>query len=50
LELLDETPRPTEREIRGALAGNLCRCTGYEKIVESVKAASGLMANDTSET
>jgi len=38
--LLRRTPRPTELEIRDALAGNLCRCTGYVKIVESVKAAA----------
>jgi 4-hydroxybenzoyl-CoA reductase subunit gamma len=37
--LLRRNPRPTEAEIREALAGNLCRCTGYVKIVESVQAA-----------
>lgn len=38
--LLDENPDPTETEIRYALAGNLCRCTGYDKIVKAVQAAA----------
>jgi len=38
--LLDENPNPTEEEIRHALAGNFCRCTGYVQIVDAVKAAS----------
>ena len=38
--LLDETPEPTEEEIRRAMVGNLCRCTGYEKIVDAVQAAA----------
>lgn len=38
--LLDHNPNPTEEEVRLAISGNLCRCTGYAKIVEAVKAAS----------
>src|SRR5512144_2820178 len=38
--LLDRNPNPSEDEIREALVGNLCRCTGYVRIIESVKAAA----------
>jgi carbon-monoxide dehydrogenase small subunit len=38
--LLDRNPDPSEEEIRYALAGNLCRCTGYDKIVRAVSAAA----------
>ena len=38
--LLDANPRPTEEEIRKALQGNICRCTGYVNIVEAVKAVA----------
>ncbi|MBI5527010.1 MAG: (2Fe-2S)-binding protein [Deltaproteobacteria bacterium] len=39
--LLAERPDPTDDEIREALAGNICRCTGYVQIIESVRAAAG---------
>ena len=38
--LLDRNPNPTEQEIRRVIAGNLCRCTGYVKIVEAIKACA----------
>ncbi len=38
--LLDKNPKPTETEIRYALAGNLCRCTGYDKIIRAVQDAA----------
>jgi aerobic carbon-monoxide dehydrogenase small subunit len=38
--LLDENPDPTEDEIRFGIAGNICRCTGYTKIVEAIQAAA----------
>ncbi len=39
-DLLARTPRPSDLEIREALAGNLCRCTGYEKILDAVRLAA----------
>jgi carbon-monoxide dehydrogenase small subunit len=39
--LLQENPQPTEKEIRRALSGNVCRCTGYAKIVEAVQSLAG---------
>ena len=41
--LIDENPDPTEEEIRKGISGNLCRCTGYAKIVESIKEAAQSM-------
>ena len=41
--LLDVNPHPTEPEIREAIEGNLCRCTGYAKIVEAIQAAAAEM-------
>ena len=38
--LLKENPDPTEEEIRIAISGNLCRCTGYQKIVEAIQLAA----------
>jgi len=43
-DLLRRSPRPTEPEIREALAGNLCRCTGYQKIVDAVRLAAERLA------
>jgi aerobic carbon-monoxide dehydrogenase small subunit len=40
VSLLEETPDPSEEEIRLALEGNLCRCTGYQNIVKAVRAAA----------
>ena len=42
-DLLARNPDPTEEEIRFGLAGNLCRCTGYDKIVRAVQDAAGVM-------
>jgi carbon-monoxide dehydrogenase small subunit len=43
LKLLQETPDPTEDDVRHGIAGNLCRCTGYQLIVESVLEAARLL-------
>jgi carbon-monoxide dehydrogenase small subunit len=41
--LLDRNPTPSEEEVREGLSGNLCRCTGYTKIIEAVLVASETM-------
>ena len=41
-QLLDDNPNPTEAEIREAIDGNLCRCTGYQQIVDAVQHAAGV--------
>jgi carbon-monoxide dehydrogenase small subunit len=43
-DLLQRVPSPSDLEIREALAGNLCRCTGYEKILDAVRLAAGRQA------
>ena len=45
--LLDENPNPTEDDIRFALCGNLCRCTGYAKIVQAVQDAAAIIRAKT---
>ena len=47
--LLDNNPKPNEEEIRQGLSGNLCRCTGYNKIVEAIGAAADKMASSGKE-
>ena len=44
LFLLERNPRPTEEEIRRALGGNICRCTGYVNVIKSVQAASRILS------
>lgn len=42
-KLLEENPNPTEEEIRFGMAGNICRCTGYQNIIKSIQAAASEM-------
>jgi carbon-monoxide dehydrogenase small subunit len=46
VDLLQKNPNPTRLEIREGISGNLCRCTGYQKIVDAVEAASLRMKED----
>lgn len=49
-ELLQHNPRPTDEEIRYALSGNTCRCTGYQHIVDAIRSAAQAMRQSTSTT
>jgi carbon-monoxide dehydrogenase small subunit len=44
IDLLSRDPHPDETTVRHALRGNLCRCTGYQPIVEAIRAAAGASA------
>jgi len=44
--LLDENPRPTRQQIKEAISGNICRCTGYEQIVEAIEAAARVLKEE----
>ena len=46
--LLEENPRPSEEQIRYGIAGNLCRCTGYTKMVTAISEAAGMLASQRS--
>ncbi len=49
-ELLQKNPKPSDEEIRSALSGNICRCTGYQHIVDAVRAAAQTMAQTSATT
>jgi aerobic-type carbon monoxide dehydrogenase small subunit (CoxS/CutS family) len=49
-ELLRKNPNPSEEEIRTALSGNICRCTGYQHIVDAVRAAAQALAQTSATT
>jgi aerobic carbon-monoxide dehydrogenase small subunit len=46
--LLEENPNPTDEEVRWAISGNLCRCTGYMNIVKSIQAAAAMKSEEVS--
>jgi carbon-monoxide dehydrogenase small subunit len=46
-EFVEKSPKPSEQEIREALAGNLCRCTGYVNIVKAVQQVTGTLPAET---
>jgi len=48
LEFLHDNPDPTEREVRVAISGNLCRCTGYQGIIKAVQIAAETMSTQPS--
>ncbi len=48
--LLDENPEPSVEDVKRAISGNLCRCTGYTKIIQAVRAAAEVIRADGSET
>jgi len=45
--LLEANPRPSDAQIRDAIGGNLCRCTGYQQVVESIRLAAARLAGET---
>jgi carbon-monoxide dehydrogenase small subunit len=47
IDLLDRNAEPTENEVREAIRGNLCRCTGYQKIVEAALDAAGRLRGES---
>ena len=44
--LIDQNPDPTEEEIKYALRGNICRCTGYKKIIEGIQLTAAILRGD----
>jgi len=47
--LLDENPNPTDDDIRFGIAGNICRCTGYTKIIDAIRDAAAQMRLESRE-